>query len=279
MDRTTQTTVITTDRHCKNCNELVAAGKTYCGNCGAKWIDKPVTLQNVANDFSDMYLGFDNRFLQTFLNMFSRPQLIINGYINGRRGRYMEAVRYTLLAVFFAGMYTLVLKKVDPSFTVFNNDSLYRSLGYTDQMITDVNNLNDKWLGFLLDYQGLIILLSIPLYAIFARITFWKESRYYNFTEHMVFFLYVFAHSSIISSVISLISLAIDIDYFLIWIYSFIPLQIFYTAYCYKKCFRLNLWQITLKTIRFLIVLFFSYLAIIIAAVVIGILLKIAGII
>ncbi len=89
-----------TDRHCKNCNSLIYAGKTYCSDCGAKWIENQITMRNVANDFSDMYLGWDNKFLITFLDLFRSPGQVINGYINGHRGKYLEAVRYILLSCF-----------------------------------------------------------------------------------------------------------------------------------------------------------------------------------
>ena len=38
-----------TDRHCKNCNSLIYAGKSYCSDCGAKWIDNRITIKQVGS--------------------------------------------------------------------------------------------------------------------------------------------------------------------------------------------------------------------------------------
>ena len=267
------------DRHCKNCGHNLYVGQNYCSICGAKWIEKRITLKNVAHDFSDMYLGLDNRFLRTFIDLFKQPHFVINGYIKGQRGRYLEAIRYTLLAVFFAGLYVLILKKVDPEFTFFGDYSFYRELGYTDQMIADMKKFNEMYISFVLDYQGLIILISIPLYAFIARLTFWKKSKYFNFTEQMVFFFYVFGQASLISSILSLILIAIDIELFLNWLMLFIPLQIIYTAYCYARCFQLTFKKILLKTFLFLGVLIGLYLVAIILGFLAVILLKISGVV
>jgi len=266
------------ERHCKNCHSQIYANKNYCADCGAKWIDNRVTMRNVANDFSDMYLGWDNKFLITFLDLFVQPENVINGYINGRRGKYLEAVRYILLAVFVSGIYILVLKKTDPTLEFMDYSEAYREFGYTDAMIAQVKSMNEAWGAFVMDYQGVIILASIPLYAIFARITFWKQSKYYNYTEHIVFFLYVFGQASIISSIICLVILLINPSYFSYWLTAFVALQIFYTAYCYKRSFKLSLKEILTKTIKFVFVMLGIYLALIIVGIIVGILLKIAGV-
>ncbi len=156
--------------------------------------------------------------------------------------------------------------------------NMYKTLGYTDEMIVQVNSFNEAWGNFVMDYQGLIILISIPLYAFIARITFWRESKYYNYTEQIVFYLYVFGQASIISSVISLILLLIDPNYFSNWLSIFIPLQILYTAYCYSSCFKLSLKGALAKTLKFVFVAIGIFLAIMIIGIIVGIILKIAGI-
>jgi hypothetical protein len=265
------------ERHCRNCGELVAAGKHYCGNCGAKWIENRITMRNVANDFSDMYLGFDTKFVRTFVDLFRKPEDVINGYIDGRRAFYVDAIRYTLVAIFLAGIYVLVLKNIDPQFVSFNGDEIYRSLGYTDDMIKQVNESNQRFTSYVYDYQGVFMLASIPIYAFIARITFWSKRRFFNFTEHIVFYLYTAGQSSIVSSVISLILLAIDIKYFVIWMYLFVPSQVAFTAYCYKRVFNLTIGGTALRTLKFLFVFVSTYLVVAIVGALIGIFLKLKG--
>jgi RNA polymerase subunit RPABC4/transcription elongation factor Spt4 len=98
------------ERQCKNCNELIYAGKSHCSNCGCKWIEKRITMKQVAHDFGDMYVGIDTKFVRTFMDLFIKPEAVILGYMNGRRVNYMDAIRYLLLALFVTGIYTFVLK-------------------------------------------------------------------------------------------------------------------------------------------------------------------------
>ena len=100
------------ERSCKNCDELIYAGKSHCSNCGAKKIDKRITIKNVAADFSDMYLGFDNKFLVTMRDLLLRPEKVINGYIDGVRMRYVDALRFLLFSLFISGIYVFILKQI-----------------------------------------------------------------------------------------------------------------------------------------------------------------------
>ncbi|WP_298951515.1 DUF3667 domain-containing protein [uncultured Nonlabens sp.] len=100
------------ERNCKNSTDLIYAEKSYCSGCGAKWIENRITMKQVGNDFVDMYIGIDTKFVRTFLDLFRNPETVILGYINGRRVNYMDAVRYMLLVLFLTGIYTFVLKNI-----------------------------------------------------------------------------------------------------------------------------------------------------------------------
>ena len=57
--------------------------KNYCPDCGAKHIRNRLTTIILLNQINDQFLSIDNRFLITFLDLFKKPEKVINGYING----------------------------------------------------------------------------------------------------------------------------------------------------------------------------------------------------
>ena len=66
---------------CKNCQTKFLIESDFCYNCGAKVIRNRLTLKNLLNDFSEQFLNYDNKFLQTFIQLFKKPEVVIDGYI------------------------------------------------------------------------------------------------------------------------------------------------------------------------------------------------------
>lgn len=259
------------DRHCKNCNSLVYAEKSYCSSCGSKWIDNRITLRQVAADFSDNYLGIDTKFVRTFMDMFKRPDHVILGYISGRRVNYMDAIRYLLLALFISGIYVLILKKMD----VLNDPEgaleIYRSLGFTGKALEASATSYNEIQSNVLDYQGIVFFLTIPIFAIIGMITFWGR-RYFNFPEQIVFYMYTYSHFVIATTPITIILLFIDFELMINWSFYAYVLLFLFNAYCYKKCFNLSLGRIVLKSCIGLFYLVASIIILGIAAFALGVL-------
>jgi hypothetical protein len=271
------------ERICKNCESLLYVNKTYCSNCGAKWIEKRITMRNVAADFSDLYLGFDTRFMRTFIDLFKKPEAVINGYIHGRRMGYVDAIRYLLIALFVSGIYVYVLKQANIDINEIAQSFQPEQAVPKDSQITDAaareaaeksvaiqKKVNDFTAKLATDYQAIILFATIPFLAIIGRITFFKK-RYYNFTEQCVFYMYTYSHSMIVTTPFS-IALTLLYPPAMIYIsFATFPLMILYNAYAYKRCFQLNLSQIILKTLVALLVVILSFAVLIIAGILIGI--------
>jgi len=248
------------ERKCKNCGHMLYAGHSHCASCGAKWIENRITMRQVGMDFTDMYIGLDTKFAHTFLDLFRRPGKVINGYINGRRMYYMDAVRYLLLALFVTGIYVFVI----------------RNSGAFEQYLTEIQaemtrmgmaNANEQSLVFqnklqdiLFDYQGLMLLLTIPLFALAGRITFWKKT-YFNYTEQIVFYMYAYGHMVIVTTPISILLLFVSPEIFTYWSFVGYIFLFLHSAYSYKECFGLDISTTILKSLIGIIV--FSILMVI----------------
>ena len=115
-----------------------------------------------------------------------------------------------------------------------------------------------KILGFIIEYQTFLLMLLIPIYALMAKIVFYNHKKF-NYTEHLVIFMYVIAQLSILGLFLSIPSAALG---FKIGGFSFfiIVLQMVYSAYCLKALYGLSLKGIILKTIFFLVVFVVFYI-------------------
>lgn len=260
------------ERICKNCDQLLYAHKTYCSNCGAKWIEKRITMRNVAGDFADLYLGFDTRFMRTFLDLFKKPEAVINGYITGRRMAYIDAVRYLLIALFISGIYMLAIKSanIDLSGMIDGMQSITPQ-NQTAQKTEEVKAMQLKMMDYISNYQGIILFATIPFLAIMGRITFWGK-RYYNFTEQCVFYMYTYSHSMIVTTPISIALIYLSPKVLISYSLLNFPLMFIYNAYVYKRCFKLDIQQTILRTLVALLVVVVGLIVLMIIGILIGVL-------
>ena len=229
--------------NCKNCNTILENNNNYCFNCGAKIIKNRITIKALFKSFNENYLNFDNKFLKTFIALFSKPDDVIGSYINGTRKKYVNVISYFAIAITISGIQIYVFSHFFPD---LNNIS---------SIITEAQQKNASTnLKFVRDYQSVIMMLYVPLYALQSRIVFLKNKTF-NYAEHLVIFMYVLAQVSIIGSIITIFGALFGIT---LGSSSVVLLffQIIFSAYCLKKLFQLSVKKIILKTLLFLLILF-----------------------
>jgi hypothetical protein len=236
--------------NCKNCNKTLYSKNNYCDGCGAKVIRNRLTIKNLFSDFIETYLNYDNTFLQTFFNLFKNPKGVIDGYINGTRKKYVSAISYFTIAITFTGLEYFILKNYFPGF-----------LDLSDITQKGMEAISNTILDKARDYQSFVLLLFVPLYALMAKLVFFNIKKY-NYTELLVVFMYIIAHSNIIGSVIIVTSawLGFRMGQLSPFILTF---QLIYSAYCLKQLYNLSLTGIILRTLWFIIVFSIIYVVII----------------
>ena len=231
--------------YCRNCFKNLVPNAAFCESCGAKIIKNRITTKNLLEDFNDRFLSIDGALPKTFIALFTKPEDVIGGYINGVRKRYISAFGYFALSLTIAGIYVFVIKEYFLD-TLF--DQLALSSG-SDQAQVD---LTKKITVGMNEYQGLLSIISIPLLALISRIVFWNYKQF-NYLEHVVIYLYAFSHINIIFYALIILS---------IWsapLYSFFSLvgmfgYIIYTGYVLKRLYNLNAASLILKTSLFLLI-------------------------
>ena len=226
---------------CKNCKSSLKVNDEYCYNCGAKVIRNRLTLKNLFHHFSEQFLNYDNKFLKTFIALFTKPDAVIAGYINGTRKQYVNVISYFAIALTVSGLQLLILDKFFPEamdLSAFNVNG---------------SSQNPKdMMPFIRDYQSILMMLNVPIYALISYLVFYTL-RLYNYTEHLVIFMYVLSQLTFIGSFIAISFACFDLSLAHSSL-TLMPVQFFYSVYCLKKIFKLSIKGIILRTLLFFVI-------------------------
>ena len=223
---------------CRNCNHLISTKSAFCEACGEKVIFKRLTIKSFISDFLNQFLSIDNKFLKTFINLFTKPEIIIDNYIKGFRKNYVNVIPYLGLSITLIGIQFFILKKFFPELMTFN-------LPTDEPANFDFNSVLNK----VYEYQGLIAILSIPIYALLSRFVF-INSKKYNIAEHLVIITYSAAQLYIVTFAATLISLPLAINFNTLSSFVFIP-ALLYMALIYKKLYSISWKSAALKSLAY----------------------------
>lgn len=248
--------------NCKNCNLSLLKTDAFCKNCGAKVIRNRLTIKNLFEHFSEQFLNYDNKFLQTFIHLFTKPKEVIGGYIDGTRKKYINPISFLAISLTLSGIYFFFFK--DKFAEILSSSDLYISDGQ-EKLTAAVTN-------FTTEYNSLLYFVIIPALALISLAVFYNKK--YNLTEHIVIYLYSMSLSSMVSIVLTVLILLISSDQYLllsslIYIFMFI-----YHGYILKRIFQLNVKQMVIKTLIFIPLFLIFYL---IGSIVIGLIVFLTG--
>jgi len=228
--------------YCKNCNTSLIETDSFCNSCGAKVIRNKLTIKNLFEHFSEQFFNYDNKFLQTFIHLFVKPEVVIGSYINGTRKKYVNVISYFAIAITVSGLYLFILNKFFPE-----------SMDISDFTRPGQEEFQNKNMAFMQEYQSLLMMLYIPAYALMAKLVFIGLKKY-NYTELLVIFMYTQSQLSIVIALTTIIAVLFGINFMLMSLVS-IPIMIFYTGFCLFRLYKLGVQEIILRSLIFLIVL------------------------
>jgi hypothetical protein len=243
--------------NCKNCNNELSTNSNFCNSCGAKVIRNRLTLKNIFEHISETFFNYDNKLLRTFIDLFKKPEKVIDSYINGVRKRYVNPISYFGLAITLTGLYLVITNKFYPE-----------TLDYSAFTAKGQEEFQKKLMNLTQEYMSIMMMLYIPVYALIARITFVGLHKL-NYTELIVVFLYWQSQLSIISSVSIIITAIFGIKTSTVSMI-YMPLMFLYAAYILKRLYQLSFGQIVLRTLLFLIILGVVFIIIVMIGVIIA---------
>jgi hypothetical protein len=99
------------------------------------------------------------------------------------------------------------------------------------------------------EYQGLIAILSIPVYALISRFVFIDMDKY-NIAEHLVIITYCAAQLYIFTFILVIISLPLNINFNTLSTYIFIP-AFLYVTFIYKNPYPISWKSALLRSLAY----------------------------
>lgn len=235
---------------CKNCNIPLHEGANYCAKCGAKVIANRLTFKHLSAELIANYLNVDNTFLRTFLALFSKPEIVICGYIDGVRKKYLNPVSYIAIALTITGILVFFMRRTFPE--GFDFDIL--KTGMYDAAAS--KRMSD----FIFTFYSLIFILYIPILALSSWLTFNREK--YLYTEHIIIFMYAQAHYSLITSPLTILILFITPELYLYSSFLFMVFMVGYALYVLKRIPSTAKSAFVIRAFLFLIFFGFGYFTI-----------------
>ena len=226
--------------NCKNCSNNLRAKQKFCDECGAKIIQNRLKPKVLAQQVNEHYFSIDNKLLLTFLDLFRKPEVVIVGYINGTRKKYIDVLQYFALSLTLTGIQVFLMSTFFKESTDISSQFIN---GFNDASTTTDNPFKDFDVNALNNYQGLIYILTVPFSAVGSWLAYYIiGERTYNFTEHLVINLYYSAQIIIITALLTILFLVFGLDYLLISSIVYI-LTFVYLFYILKRIFKTNFWN------------------------------------
>ncbi|UZO80284.1 DUF3667 domain-containing protein [Aquimarina sp. ERC-38] len=252
---------------CKNCKNAIEESATFCHQCGAKFVDYRLTVRKITNDFLQDYIGWDNRYFQTFFTFLKSPGLVCQEFIAGVRKKYLSPFSFLAIGLtvsilvfnFFPNQYLTMQSSIFPeSFYKITFDAKYAKtpelIGtpnylkeyteYKEQQIATMKSQN----ATVLKHFNLIAFLTIPMYTFIAFLVFgWKKL---NYGEHLVINCYLQGFSMITMTLMFTLSPLLKVN----GIYFNVPFLMIYYLVTYKQLLKLSWGKTFLKLLKFPII-------------------------
>ncbi|WP_299127315.1 DUF3667 domain-containing protein [uncultured Winogradskyella sp.] len=254
--------------NCKNCHAVLNIEANYCTSCGGKMVRHRLTLKNLFAHLSETFFNYDNKLLRTLTTLLTKPEAVICSYISGVRKRYVNPISFFGLSLTIAGLSVFLIKKFYLEY--FDLKAWMMSLDIFSNEISQ-RALENYSTSDSMEYSSLMFSIIIPFLALLSWIVFYKKS--YNFTEHIVIYLYTMSLYSIISVLIGQLILAVAPTFYISFVFLSYPILVLYHCFVLKRVFNLSWLELLLKTMVFLIIFLLSYIILGIISFIIGIVL------
>lgn len=253
--------------NCKNCHTELEQQFDYCSYCGAKIIRNRLTLKNLFEHLSETFFNYDNKLLRTIIDLFKKPDVVMLNYIEGVRKRYVNPISFFGLALTISGLSIFIIQKFYLEYidivAWLKNIELFSNPGSQEA-------LNNYSTSDTMEYSSLIYSAIVPVFALISRWVFFEKT--YNFTEHVIIYLYSMSLISIVSVVLGQIILLINPSYYIIFTFLTYPVMLIYHCYLLKRIFKLSMQSLLLKTLLFLVIFFLFYITLGVTSFILGLL-------
>jgi hypothetical protein len=246
---------------CRNCNNQLPENSDFCNLCGGKVIRNRLTFKNLFQYFTETFFNYDNKLLRTFIDLFKKPEEVIENYVSGVRKRYVNPVSFFGIILTINGLNVFLIQK------------FYKKYVDAAEFAKDIESANNEFTQKItvltsdisLEYASLFFSLLIPIAALISLIVFFNKK--YNYTEHIILYLYSMSIYSILSVIFGQLTLLLVPKNYIYFGFVMVLFLCIYHCYIYIRLFKLSIAQLILKTLMFLVIGFTLYIGTVIVIV------------
>lgn len=226
---------------CKNCNNEFEGN--FCNNCGQKAETHRLTIKHAFHDFLHSFTHVDKGLLYLIVQLFKRPGGVAKDYIAGKRKSYFNPTQYLLIMVAIATFLTINFHLMGDTLSTVSPED-YKLL--SESQVKDL-----QFIKFIYKYFNLILLLGVPLMALFTWLFF--RSSGYNFAEILTVMCFIGGQRTLIFIFLTPL-LYFFLSYWYIFIGLYYLLWIIYCGWVYLQVFEGKKSIILIKYIIILII-------------------------
>lgn len=223
---------------CINCGHEHAF--KFCPQCGQPSQVKRLSLRQLFNDIQERFLGIDNLFMRTFVDLWRRPGTVIHTLFSGNRRKYIGAGGYLFLMLSLMLLLFDIFSVDTAAFYSGTVESINESQNFSERQ----KNVQEMVNGFINQNLRLINFALLPFYALLSMLFFKKSTL--NIIEHASIFSYAQAQPIWITIVMALLFKATGYNSatWLIW------LSYVYSTWVLVDFFKQEkMWVVILKSI------------------------------
>lgn len=168
--------------HCLNCGKSLH--DKFCAHCGQPANTHRFNWAHFIHEIPHSIFHLDKGFLYTAKELFIRPGKSVREYLDGKRIRHFRPLTYALIlgVIMSLGLFG------------FNAPEKVQAADLGEDSGTLEIEIEGGTLNYLFSkYYGLIVILCVPFYALFAWMFYRKER---NFIEIVTAFIFIYAHTT-----------------------------------------------------------------------------------
>ena len=210
--------------NCKNCKFSLRTDYSYCPACGAKVIHERITFRGLIHDFMERYFNVDNTLVRTLVHLYTKPEVVIQGYLNGIRRKYLNPASLLAIALTLSGLSLFIMKNYAWDLIDF---------GLMSNNIDEATNR--RMVASNLEFSSFIFLAYVPIIALAGLLSF--NGKNLSFVEHIITTIYLLANYSIAIFFFTVACMFLAPKYYLYASMVSITFMMLYSLYVY---WRLN---------------------------------------